>query len=452
MDAFNAILQRVGEKQEDYATYGFDKREMAALNTFFDLAQEYDSLENIYLVSVIVPRIFLALHCNLYLVHPKTDVIEWVASGHPDLTSPGGRVPDYVKIADAPYRHELSYVVPIHGKKTPSSHILFSSSRDVIGIFEVVRADQLAEGEFFFIQKYVNRIGYNLYNKLLAEQNIQHLKFINSLVADIEHNVIVPNIRYKHYFRKIRKYLNVTKDMEGELDTLLEKLKSHDQSLYAEVSETLERMIVFNRSFFKDQQKIEEHYKHTSLFLESLFRPDHFLFGEYILRKTRCLFCRDIVRPQLERYKGEMAQRGIIVDPVIQAQDVTEDRIVRVDKGLMAQVIANLFSNAAKYTKPVVDASGKKSKRVECKMSVLEDFFGRGHRGVRFHIFSSGPPIGRKDSSLIFEEGFRVTEGDAVQGKGHGLHFVRNVVEVHGGVVGHNAHELGNEFYFVIPT
>ena len=47
MDAFDAILKRVGQKREAYATYGFEQHEMASLNTFFDLAQEYDSLENL---------------------------------------------------------------------------------------------------------------------------------------------------------------------------------------------------------------------------------------------------------------------------------------------------------------------------------------------------------------------------------------------------------------------
>ncbi len=58
MDALTTILKRIEQKKEDYAVYGFEKLEMAALNTFFDLAQEYDSLENLYMVSVSVPRVF----------------------------------------------------------------------------------------------------------------------------------------------------------------------------------------------------------------------------------------------------------------------------------------------------------------------------------------------------------------------------------------------------------
>jgi signal transduction histidine kinase len=137
---------------------------------------------------------------------------------------------------------------------------------------------------------------------------------------------------------------------------------------------------------------------------------------------------------------------------IIKDHKVSEDLQVKVDKGLMAQVVANFFSNAAKYAKSVADLSGKMLKKVDCRMSVIEDSFGRGHHGVRFDVFSSGLPIDQEDAAHIFDEGFRLTRKESVEGTGHGLHFVKNVVEVHGGIVGHKAEGLGNEFYFVIPV
>ncbi|OEU52034.1 MAG: hypothetical protein BA872_06480 [Desulfobacterales bacterium C00003060] len=452
MDTFTAILKRVEQKRDNYAIYGFEKLELAALNTFFDLAQEYDSIENLYLVSVTVPRVFLGLQSNLYLMDPETEAITCVAKSHPDPGNIETKVPHHIRITEAPYQYSHAYVVPIQGKKTPASRILFHSSRDVIGIFEVTEARHLTEAQLFFIQKYVNRIGYNLYNKSLAEQNIQHLKFINNLVADIEHNVIVPNIRYKYYFRKIRKFLSTNKEFESELDSILDELKSQNRTLYAKASEILGSMIVVNRGMFNEQEKIEQHYKHTSLFLESLFRPGHFLFGEYILKKTPCYLWQDIVLPLLERYRDQFVQKGIIVDHIIKDREVSEDLQVKVDKGLVAQVVDNLFSNALKYCESVLDASGKRVKGIDCKMSLIERFFGSGHHGVRFEVFTCGQPIDQDDSALVFDEGFRVTQDESVRGKGHGLHFVKNVVEVHGGIVGHEANDMGNGFYFVIPA
>jgi hypothetical protein len=452
MGTFAAILERVAQKKDDYAAYSFEKLEMAALNTFFDLAQEYDSLENLYIVSVAVPRVFFGIQGTLYMIDPRTEAISSVASSESGPGNGESLVPKHIRIADSVYQEGHSYVVPIHGKKTPASRILFHSSGHVIGIFEVTAAEDLSETGLFFIQKYVNRIGYNLYNKTLAEQNIQHLKFINNLVADIEHNIIVPNIHYKFYFRKIRKYLNANKKIERELEDTLRELETRHPDLYAKISEIVEGMVVINRAIFGDQEKIEGHYKNTSLFLETMFRRDHFLFGQYILKKRPCYLWKDIIRPQLERYSDLFVQQGIAVDHMINDQKETEDIEIKADNGLMAQVVANLFSNATKYAESVIDESGKMIKRVDCNMSLMEDFFGQGHHGVRFHILSSGPPIDREDGDRVFGEGFRLTQNESMEGTGHGLHFVKNVVEVHGGIVGHRTEGIGNEFYFVIPA
>jgi len=451
MDTFATIVKRVKQKKEAYATYGFNKLEMAALNTFFDLAQEYDGLENLYLISITVPRIFFEIQSTLYMIDPKTKTIQPVADSHSGLDNIQDNIPDHIRIAHSPYQHDHSYIVPIPGKRTPSSHILFYGSDDIIGIFAATRLGGFTEAELFFIEKYVNRIGYNLYNKFLAEQNIQHLKFINNLVADIEHNVIVPNLRYKNYINRITKYLNTNKEIENDLHDIVDEVKVENPDLYAKLSEIVEHMVIINRATFNEQKKIGQHYKYTSLFLETLLRPDHFLYGQYILKKTSCYLWEDIILPQLGRYTDVFAQKGIKVSEIIKEQRKPEDIEVKADKGLMAQVVANLFSNAAKYTESVVDESGKSVKKIHCNISQLIDFFGYGHNAIRFHVLSSGQPISEKDSARIFEEGFRITHRGITEGAGHGLHFVKNVVEVHGGVVGHNPKESGNEFFFVIP-
>jgi signal transduction histidine kinase len=452
MDAFVNILKRVEQKKIDYAKYGFKELEMAALNTFFDLAQEYDGLENLYLVSVTVPKVFLGVESTLYVTDPKTEAIRAVADSKSGFGRLREETPFFIRIADAPYRHDRSYIVPIRGKRTPASQIFFHGSTDIIGIFEVLAEQPLTDEDLFFVQKYVNRVGYNLYNKLLTEQNIQHLKFINNLVADIEHNVMVPNLQYQHYFKKSRQYLNVNKEMEQDLENALDEAKVKDPSLYAKLSGLAESMVVANRAMFRDQEKIERHYKHTSLFLETLFRRDHFLFGQYVLRKTPCFIWKDIILPQLERYADRFSYEGIATDHIIAHAAKTKDLEIKADKGLMAQVLANLFSNAAKYAESVENGSGKKEKRVDCDAVFVEDFFGQGYHGVRVQVFSTGPPIGRRNSERVFDEGFRLTERQAVEGKGHGLHFVKNVVEVHGGIVGHKPETSGNQFYFVIPA
>ena len=51
----------------------------------------------------------------------------------------------------------------------------------------------------------------------------------------------------------------------------------------------------------------------------------------------------------------------------------------------------------------------------------------------------------------LFSEGFRGINSMDKPGTGHGLSFIRHVVELHGGKVGYEATGQGNNFYFVIP-
>jgi len=52
-----------------------------------------------------------------------------------------------------------------------------------------------------FLEKFANRVGFQLHNRILRDRSREHLDFIRNLVEDIGHNVIVPNIYFKLYFR-----------------------------------------------------------------------------------------------------------------------------------------------------------------------------------------------------------------------------------------------------------
>src|SRR5208337_3812843 len=80
----------------------------------------------------------------------------------------------------------------------------FKTTDDVLGLLVVYPADSLNLHRVFFFEKYANRIGFNIHNRFLVEKNVEHLKFIRTLVADIEHNVIVPNMIYKLFLGRLR--------------------------------------------------------------------------------------------------------------------------------------------------------------------------------------------------------------------------------------------------------
>ena len=101
-------------------------------------------------------------------------------------------------------------------------------------------------------------------------------------------------------------------------------------------------------------------------------------------------------------YLPKLRERGIEIDESLGGVP-EEDFTLMVDKGLISQVYANLFSNAVKYTRPT--PWGRKY--VSYGRRLIPDFFEPGKDGVRFNVFSSGPHIPPKDKALIFEEGYR---------------------------------------------
>jgi signal transduction histidine kinase len=274
--------------------------------------------------------------------------------------------------------------------------------------------------------------------KIVARQNIQHIRFINSLVADIEHNVIIPNINLSLHLRHLRMKIQNLKELECVCDFKTEACPNlpDAKGAFHSLIDDLE----------KDYENLEQHYKGVSLFIESLFRLSHFQKGQFVLRRRTTRVTKEIIEPQLKLYMDKLKERRIAIDTGAGVMP-DEDLPLSVDKGLMAQVYANLFSNAVKYTR----RNHEGRKYMAYGRDLLQDYFGAGKDGIKFNVFSTGPHVPPEDVPHIFEEGYRGTNIDGEVGTGRGLFFVRNVVETHGGEVGYQATPGGNNFYFVLP-
>jgi signal transduction histidine kinase len=194
---------------------------------------------------------------------------------------------------------------------------------------------------------------------------------------------------------------------------------------------------------------LQKHHANVSLFLESLFRREHFERGHLVLRPKMCRVEKDIIQPQLGQYKGRMKTNNIKIDRPTGMD--SEEIPILVDKGLLSQVYANLFSNAVKYTQEIIDQDGGTRKVVAYGREIMEEYFGPGQRGGKFNVFTTGSHIPLQEVAGLFSEGFRGMNSVDKPGTGHGLAFIRHVIELHGGKVGYEATGQGNNFYFVIP-
>lgn len=441
------ILERIETKKSDYGLYGFTQTEYNAIMTFFDLAQEFDNIEDFYQLCVAVPKSFFDLNACLYLRASESNSWQLMARSDDREHESSLPIPDDVSSSGVSYyANDRDLILPIRGKKVFFDQLDFHSQNSVLGLLEVYPIEDRHEKYKLFLEKYANRIGYNMHNKFLSEKNAEHLKFICTLVADIEHNVIIPNMIYKLYFRRLRG--KIMKNIA--LEKLFSEMFAEKKDGGKPVENLLKEMKEVNRGLTEELENIGKHYANTSLFLETLFRRSHFDQGKLTIRTKTCNMKKDVVDPQLERYMEQFQNAGITVDDRLSG--IPEEEVICVvDVGLMAQVYANLFSNALKYTDEVIMHWGEKRKYMSYGHEVIRDFFGPGKDGIKYNVFNTGRHIPPEERSRIFEEGYRGSNTVSKPGTGHGLIFIKNAVEIHEGTVGYEATPYGNNFYFIIP-
>jgi|WetSurMetagenome_2_1015567.scaffolds.fasta_scaffold11125_2 two-component system, OmpR family, sensor histidine kinase KdpD len=111
--------------------------------------------------------------------------------------------------------------------------------------------------------------------------------------------------------------------------------------------------------------------------------------------------------------------------------------LVKIDFGLMEQVLYNLIYNATQY------ASASTNLRVKA-------FFDNGI--LTLQVMDRGPGFPRKEISLIFNKFYRV-EGSEAGGTGLGLSIAKGFVEAHNGTIAvENRQNGGAKFTIKIPT
>ena len=447
MTVSEQILRRVEDKKTDFTKYGFTRVESNALKTFFDLAQEFESIEDVYQVSVAIPKSFFNLNARLYVTDPDEKRLTLVSSTEGSREDLGNLLPREIKPAEHPYAMNDSIVLTIRGNKQLMKQVPAASDDDVISILEAYPYDSPDRHQELFFEKYANRIGFSLHMRFLLQKNIEHVRFIQSLVADIEHNVIVPNMVYQLFLRRLGGKISKNRDIER----LLARLTSLAESqVKAEVEPLLAELTEVNRGLEEEFENIDRHYKSTSLFLETLLRKSHFDEGRLTLHTKACNMKRVVISPQLERVASRFAERGIAIDDKYSGIP-DEDTVSVVDVGLMAQVYGNLFSNVLKYTEEVIDDRGDRKKYMAYGRKALKDYFGQGKHGVKYNVFSTGSHIPPEERGKIFDEGYRGSSSPNRPGTGHGLAFVKNAVEIHSGVAGYEETQHGNNFFFILP-
>ncbi len=440
------IQQRIENKIFDYNKYNFSKKEVITMMTFFDLAQEYGDIKDLYTLCVAIPKAFFNLDARLYLIDPVQQAMQLVSKTEGPENGLYESPPDNMIPTDKPYCMKNSIVFTIRGKERIADRHPSQDENNSIGMLELYPVKDMPEDQIFFFGKYTNRIGFNIHNRFLDQRNIEHLNFIRTLVADIEHNIIVPNMVYKLFLRRMKGKIEKNLEIEQNLLSYANN-EVCDETCMARIIDELREV---NYSLQEEFRNIEKHYQSTTLFLETLLRKSHFDKGHLTLRTKRCNMKKDVILPQLERYSERFSEAGITVNDK-PSGIYDEDLIAVVDVGLIAQVYANFFSNALKYTNEVITDSGEKVQYMACGSEILKDYFGDGKDGIKYNVFTTGQHIKPEERENIFSEGYRGSNTSAKPGTGQGLTFIKNAIKIHGGVVEYEPVKYGNNFCFILP-
>ena len=154
----------------------------------------------------------------------------------------------------------------------------------------------------------------------------------------------------------------------------------------------------------------------------------------------------------LELKPGSVDLRQAVQDTVTDLKTLADEKQIDIqinlstdlppvagDQKLLRQIVANLVSNAIKYTPPEGHVNVWAETREDMVMVFVKD---------------DGMGISPEDQAQIFERFYRVRtpETDSIEGTGLGLAIAKSLVETHRGQIGLSSRlGEGTTFYFTIP-
>ncbi|GAB1410696.1 HAMP domain-containing sensor histidine kinase [Desulfovibrionales bacterium] len=424
------LRRRILRKIHSESARALSRAQRLALRIFLDLSLENESLSDFHSLCVLVPELCLNARTSLYLRNSENQLVLRRTTNGMDIKHVA--LPEDVhNCASYCYADDKICIFPIID--------INASEHAVAGQF-CVHQTLTAQEQNFYIN-FCNKISRILLLKQTVLTNKQRIAFINTLMRDIGHNIIVPNMHFKLLFLRMEKTL-------AALNTKINRLPTD----LADPEDTvLRHMLPPLVADIRDQlHGIMSRFQQTSLFLESLVRRSHFEKGQYDLALRPCKFKSQIIEPQLNRFRTFLQEQGITAQ-IAPDVHIDHDIVLDADVGLMSQVFANLFSNAVKYTQAVAKAEGEWRKELVYGWELQANAFGPKSPGVCIYIATSGPPVGSHDAPHLFEANFRAASNASVEGSGNGLYFVKQIVELHGGQVRYHAAEHMNFFSLILP-
>jgi two-component system, OmpR family, sensor histidine kinase BaeS len=201
-------------------------------------------------------------------------------------------------------------------------------------------------------------------------------------------------------------------NLQGYLEALRDGVITADRATYESLHEEADRLVRLSRS------------------LDALAEGDADTSPAHVVE----LDLTAAIRMALDLAAPSIGRAGLRL-----VQDVPPSLPARADPDRLAQVLANLLSNAVRYT----PRGGTVTVRAE-----------RGPADVLVSISNTGDGIPAEDLGRVFERFYRVEKSRdrARGGAGIGLAIVKQLVESTGGRVGAESRDGQTRFWFSVPA
>jgi signal transduction histidine kinase len=249
--------------------------------------------------------------------------------------------------------------------------------------------------------------------------------------------------RLEQEFRKLNLQLEQrVKDRTAELEASNRELEAFSYSVSHDLRAPLSALIGFAELLMlKNEAQLDATgQKYLGRIQESAFRMSELMNDLIRLAK--------VSRQGPTRQK--VALRSLVDEVVLELESQSEKRkiewrigvlpVVECDHGLMKQVLANLISNAVKYTRPR-----------EIAVIEIGETMADGER--TFFVRDNGVGFDMKNANKLFVPFQRLHRDEEFEGTGIGLATVQRIVEKHKGRVWVESKvDVGSTFFFTVNT
>lgn len=155
------------------------------------------------------------------------------------------------------------------------------------------------------------------------------------------------------------------------------------------------------------------------------------LEGGYMKLNTDWFDIQDIIGVTLRE------NREVLRDHQVKIEVPDKTRLIRVDYGLIEQVLTNLLHNAVKYS--------PEDSQIEVQVSEI-------NQELLVVVADQGTGIANGDEERIFDKFYRLQSPGNVSGTGLGLSICRGIIEAHGGKIWAKKRPGGgSQLHFTLP-